>query len=143
MPVETINSNAFPMSIQGVSAQRPAKPIAISPGTAIPRGNPVQEVIAPVQVMGLVPLFSCTSTECRAGIYTADTIADDTQWTLPVFATPNFSGSYYNDSSPFWFDYPGTHNPITLGEFHLQRLNQSTGVWSSVATLNNTTYGIP
>lgn len=140
MPVETFNSNSLPMTIAGVSGQLPPPPSVISIGGGVSKGNPVEGVSAPVQIMGLVPVFPCTNQDCRS--YGADYVTDDTQYTLPVFADPNYgeTNTYHNDFNSWWFQYPGTYNAVTSGDFQLQ--HYVNGAWSTIATLNSTTYGV-
>lgn len=79
--------------------------------------------------------------DCREGLYTADSIADDRQYTLPVFAEAGCSDSYHNDYNSWLIQYPGTYNAISNGDFKLQKLIN--GIWTNQATLNNNTYGTP
>ena len=84
--------------------------------------------------------------DCRQGDYLADSIPDDRYFTLPVFGDNNCTDSYHNDLNAFAFLYPGTYNPITNGDFILQKLSSSlpagpNSTWNNVATLNNTAYG--
>jgi hypothetical protein len=87
------------------------------------------------------PANNVCSCECRYGLYTADSIADDRNFTLPVFADLTCSDAYHNDINSFLFSYPGTYNPITNNDFTLTKLIN--GVWTQVAVLNNSTYGTP
>lgn len=83
----------------------------------------------------------CLDCDCRQGNYLADSIADDRYFQLPVFASNQCSDSYHNDVNSWFFQYSGTYNPISNGDFKLQQLIN--GVWTTIATLNNTTYGTP
>ena len=61
---------------------------------------------------------------------------------LPVFASANvgdINNDYLNDTNSFLFQFPSGFDPIAAGSFQLQQ--QTSGVWSTVATLNNSTYG--
>ncbi len=81
----------------------------------------------------------CMQCDCRQGLYKADTIPNDQEYTLPVFADFNCTDGYHNDYNTWVFQYPGTYNPIASGDFHLQQ--NINGVWSNIATLNNTNFG--
>ena len=109
------------------------------------------------------PLLSSVVSDClcdpREGLYMADTIADDRNFVLPVFGTTysyneeqisTFRGQkcdlpdYETDYSTFMFSYPFSdgyqYDPITSGEFQLQKLIGST--WSTITTLDYTnSYG--
>lgn len=84
---------------------------------------------------------SCLECDCRQGDYKADAIADDRYFPLPVFATNSCSDSYHNDVNSWYFQYANTYNAISNGDFKLQELIN--GVWTTIATLNNNTYGTP
>ncbi len=86
-------------------------------------------------------VVDCLECDCREGKYAADAPADDRDFTLPVFADVTCTDSFHNDSNSWLIQYPGTYDPIANGDFKLQELIG--GVWTSIATLNNTSYGTP
>lgn len=90
------------------------------------------------QVVGLVPIFPCTATECRLGKYLADNISDDTQFPLPVFADLVDTTAYKNDFNSWLVELPTAATTVT---FVLQKYDTVTTIWNTVATLNNNTYG--
>jgi hypothetical protein len=106
------------------------------------QGNLVNITISP-QIVGLVPVFPCTSVECREGKYAADQIPDDTMYQLPVFAqNPLPAGPldpYFNDFNSFLFDFPNANTLGTGHTFYLDKLIN--GVWTQEAILNDNTYG--
>lgn len=81
----------------------------------------------------------CLQCDCRDGLYKADTIPSDHDYTLPVFADFTCTDGYHNDYNTWVFQYPGTYNPIASGDFHLQQY--ISGAWTNVATLNNSNFG--
>lgn len=137
MPIDTVNSNTSPMNPVGGYSQDPPPPTTITIGGTVEIGKGPQRVQSPDQIMGLVPVFDCNSTECRS--YGADFVTNDQQYTLPVFASLTDTSTYENDVNSWLFNYPGTYNAISNGDFHLQ--HYTSGAWSSIATLNNNTYG--
>lgn len=104
-------------------------------------------VMAPPQVAGLNPLYPCcagsvhqsTTGNCGCeGEFTADSIPNTFDYTLPVFAsTPDGD----DDITPFLLNYPQGYDAISKGDFTLQKWNGTT--WDIIATLNGTTYGTP
>jgi hypothetical protein len=105
-------------------------------------GAVVNTAVSP-QVAGLVPVFPCVGTECREGKYGADTLADDTQFMLPVFAqNPVPAGpidTYFNDYNSFLFNFASMG---VFGSNHTYYLDhQVNGVWTQLAILTNNTYG--
>jgi len=99
------------------------------------------------RIWSYVPVVNCNC-DCRQGNYSADAIPDDRFFTLPIFASQTCSGSYENDINSWIFQYASTYNPISNGDFKLQKLTSNApanpnSTWSTVATLNNTTYGTP
>ena len=107
-------------------------------GTIKPFPNkiPFKSLTIP-QVAGLVPVFPCTSDDCRQGKYQADIIADDTQFPLPVFASYDTNNEYENDKNSFLFELPQNFGGVL--EFYLDKLIGST--WVQQAHLNNDDYG--
>lgn len=77
--------------------------------------------------------------DCRQGKYFADSIPDDQQYQLPVFASTTCTGSYYNDKNVWVFEYALGYNPIINSDFTLTKWNGTT--WVTVAVLNNNVYG--
>lgn len=79
--------------------------------------------------------------DCREGKYTADYIADDRQWTLPVFAetvSPS-NDPYKNDYNAWLFELPSGNQDNTSYSFTLQQF--SSGSWTDKADLHDNTYG--
>lgn len=82
-----------------------------------------------------------TVCDCRRNNYGADYVTDDTQWTIPAFASTTDTNQLFNDKNAWLLKYPGSYNAVSAGDFKLQRY--SSGIWTTVATLNSTTYGTP
>ncbi len=152
MPVVHFNSSAInmPLSRSRPVFQFPYVPpfIPVS-GGAISKGGgagnndigvPSVRVATVNQIIGLVPIFPCVA-DCREGLYKADTIANDQDFTLPVFASVSNATSYWNDKNSWLFNFPGNFNAITAGLFHLQK--KISGIWTNMAVLNNSNYGTP
>ncbi len=79
--------------------------------------------------------------DCREGKYKADTISDDRQFPLPVFALHGQGTNpdpYFNDFNSFLFDATPTNNSNTM-TFYLDKLINN--IYVTQATLNNNTYG--
>lgn len=94
----------------------------------------------PVNISGGVDNGSdCLNCDCRDGLYKADTIPDDRNFTLPVFADLTCTDGYHNDLNQWVFQYSGSYDPIQSKDFNLQQLIN--GTWSNVAVLNDSTYG--
>lgn len=79
--------------------------------------------------------------DCRQGLYKADSIADDHDFILPVFASTTCDDPYENDFNSFLFQYTGTYNPLTNSDFKL--LQEVNGQFVQVALLFDATYGVP
>jgi len=90
----------------------------------------------PQQIVGLTPLFPCTSDECRE-------LDEDDQVNKVFGYTPDgVNATYKNDFNTFLIDMSVyTSNPTqTSVSFLLQEL--SAGTWSTIATMTDNTYGI-
>jgi hypothetical protein len=118
-----------------------------SPGPQGGFGTPVGQI--PIifntfqQILGLVPIFTC-SPDCRQGLNTADTIADDEAFTLQVFGFPTDpSQSYLNDTNMFLFSFPPGWDVVDNETFVLQRKSQQED-WSDASSysLIDNTYGV-
>lgn len=85
------------------------------------------------------------SCDCRQGAYAADTVPNDQDFELPVFASETCNDDFQNDQNAWIFAYPKGYDAIANGDFVLQMwLNGKGGfAWTNVATLDNTDYGIP
>ncbi len=90
---------------------------------------------------GVTSTVDCANCDCREGKYNADSINDDRNFTLPVFADLSCTDSYHNDSNSWLIQYPGTYDPISNTDYQLQELIN--GVWTKIANLDSTNYGIP
>jgi hypothetical protein len=104
-------------------------------GSSIPVSLPLSR-LCPEQIIGLVPVFQCTNDECRE--YLADSLSDDHQYPLPVFADLTDTDPYKNDTNWWLFNPPAT-GPFTTIVFYLDK--KINGSWVQQATLNNNTYG--
>lgn len=92
-------------------------------------------------VYGYTNFTSAADCGCRRSGYKADSVPDDTQWTIPAIASSTDTDQYKNDKNTWLLQYPIGYNAINQGDFHLQQYNGSG--WATVATLNSTTYGTP
>lgn len=102
--------------------------------TVTVNGKPIAQGI----FSGGVGVLDCAC-NTKNGLYNADSLANDEDYMLPVFATDNCHDDYNNDFSSFLFKYKLGYNALQLGEFKLQEL--SGGSWSSIAILNDSSYG--
>lgn len=106
------------------------------------QGNGCGGVYSSINVQGGKDNSSdCLDCDCREGEYKADSIPDDHEFVLPVFADLSCTDTYHNDVNQWVFQYASNYNPIANGDFHLQKL--ISGTYQDVATLNNNTLGIP
>jgi hypothetical protein len=102
-------------------------------------GIPITQIL-PIQIMGFVPLISCTATECRRNPLLF--CCDD----LPVFGntsgvTAVATSTYENDFNTFMVDHTiYQNNPNSLIVITLEKCTGN-GVWSTAATISDTTYG--
>jgi len=99
--------------------------------------------ISGTDAYGATNFINTTSGDCncRRDGYAADSVPDDTQWTIPAIASTSSTDLYKNDKNTWLLKYPSSYNAITQQDFHLQQY--SSGHWSNIATLNSTTYGTP
>jgi len=123
-------SGGTPAVISGFAPEQPIEPSA-------ERKKGVRFVyLNPIQIVGLVPLTSCTAVECRT--YCECLVPN------PVFGVIGITTSTYeNDWNTFLVDYslftPNTVTGVTA-TFILQQKQGAS--WVDVATLNNNVYGI-
>ena len=111
--------------------------VPVQPGTPFNPGGGVKFVTKnPTQVVGLTPLFPCTVDDCRY------LFEDDQVNKVSGHIADGVNPTYKNDFTTILIDMSAyTSNPLTVSvSFLLQKL--AGGVWSTVATLNNTTNGI-
>ena len=97
----------------------------------------------PLQILGLTPLFPCTSDECRE---LDPNLPPNIVFGNIIGGTPESMPSYKNDFTPLLIDlslYNANPNATSLS-FLLQKLvtNANVDVWNTVATLNNNALGI-
>ncbi len=144
MAIRSLNSAATPMPLSGSALQlgnyvnSPYQPVYYGSGytttnTALHRTG---SITSANQVVGLVPLFPCESTECRLGKYGSN----DTEFMLPAFAENQVSawGNYKNDYNTWLFNFPATSALATFDFFLDKKVN---GVWVEQAELNDDQYG--
>ena len=143
MPVITQNSTANPMVFLGSTVQYGGIIHQYGTYTYIPY---IPHIIANLpdskddilgsQVVGLVPLFSCESKECRDGKYGSN----DANFMLPVFAQSQISvsGDYFNDTNSFLFDFP-SDTVLTHHKFYLDKKIVDT--WVQQTELKDNTFG--
>ncbi len=91
------------------------------------------------QVVGLVPVFPCVPDDCRLGNYKADSIPNDTQFTLPVFAEESFTSDYKNDFNSFLFNCIGAGTTGFSYNMSIEKL--ISGSWVKQDDLDDNTYG--
>lgn len=111
------------------------RPVPISPvggvTTPISGGSTADtqgvRTILPIQLLGFVPLVSCTLEECRK--FNGDCYLN------PVFGSVNVSGSTYeNDMSTFFID--DSLRRVTV--FNIEKLDRRLNVWENVARIGST-----
>lgn len=97
--------------------------------------------IDPVQIVGLVPMYSCNATECREN--PLERCCDR----LPVFGGDDYAesniGSYENDVNSFLVDVSlyTANSGSTVATWYLQKCTGA-NTWTSVTTIvNDNTYG--
>jgi len=86
--------------------------------------------------------------DCRDGTYMADSIPNDKNFVLPVFASTtcnqelgfNVQSNYMNDKNYWLFSYPIGYDAINNNDFSLEVLIND--AWTFVTYLNNNDYGI-
>ncbi len=141
MAINTDNANTFPISTQGLMIQYPdpAISIPVNGNSKIAVLSPPIQILNMPQVIGLVPLFPCEG-DCRYGLYGGDIIPDDRDFILPVFADQGDIDTYKNDYNSWLISYPTGYNPITNGDFKLQK-QDNLGQWQDAATISDNTYG--
>ena len=144
MPVITQNSTATPMTFLGSAVQYGGIIHQYGTYASVPY---IPHIIANLpdekddilgsQVVGLVPVFSCESKECRSGKYGSD----DANFMLPVFAQNqiSISGDYYNDTNSFLFNLP-SDTVLTHHKFYLDK--KIDGTWVQQTELKDNSYGI-
>lgn len=107
--------------------------INVGGGLIGPGVSPVANGV-PTQILGLIPLWPCGYTDCRA------TPQIDCYFNI-VFGIPNGGiggGPYSNDESGFYVDFAGN-----TGQWMIQRATDGSSPlqWNNMATVTNNTYG--
>jgi hypothetical protein len=124
--------------------------IAPSGSGASYNGTTVGYIVSDLKIYNVIPFSGGIGTsnvsnpclcDCREGLFTSDQLPDDREYTLPVFADLSCDDSYHNDFNSWLLSFPGNLNPISNGFFKLKKLIGTT--YTTVATLNNSTYGTP
>jgi hypothetical protein len=133
MPIEVIS---------GTTPRPRGGGLVVQPSVPKSRGTPIASSI-PVQVIGFIPLMSCTDEECRQPPV-------DCCWVNEVYGnlvsgaggTQGESGpSYENDVNTFMVDYQlYTANPNATATWVLQKCVNNE--WVDKATLNSSVYGV-
>lgn len=111
--------------LHGLFSQDP--PIAPYPSAAS-AVNYAQAVQAPIQAVGLVPVFPCSGVcntkgwDCRYGTYGPDApYNDERNMILPVFGSFDCDDGYHNDFNSFIFSYWLNYDAIINGDFKLEK----------------------
>lgn len=114
-----------PISSQSVLLTPVGGSVGASSGTTISSTQGIRNIV-PIQLLGFIPLVSCTLEECRQ--------FNGKCYFNPVFGSLNVNGTTYeNDLSTFFLD--DTLRRVTI--FTLQKVN-SFKVWEDVAVIGST-----
>ncbi len=139
MAIITYNSNSNPMIQRGALF---TSDVDTSQYYGYDSGGDTGKTIAILtaeQIVGLVPVFPCVSLDCREGKYKGDSLADDSQFPLPVFAQTSGGDRYYNDFNSFLFKTLAQNAPNSSYKFYLDKLVN--GSWVQQDELKDNTYG--
>lgn len=121
------NTTSFPMPpIVGVITTIVTDGGYYSPSTPVGPGTIVKVFPSP-QIVGLVPVFDCTNGDCRYGKDGQDSVSDDRNFQIPVFAQVSPGAvvdPYFNDANSWLFNL----NTGATYNFYLDELQA--GVWT-------------
>jgi hypothetical protein len=133
MPIVVLNPDPTPLTpFGGYNSYAPVN------GGEQPIGGGTLSRTQVTQVVGLVPVFPCSPDDCRYDKFLSDTITNDQQFPLNVFAQTSGSDLYFNDQNSWLFEL----NSAVLQPsytFFLDMLEGNT--WVQRAALNDNTFG--